>query len=323
MSAVTRLIPASRRSYSSFFSSKPGGGRFFNSSKPPKPSVITAANRSSKAPAAPTKPGTPETSSNPQDGGVATKDGSIMRSATGDNVSDSVDLKSSSPSSSGNPSPSLSKDTADPTKTSEQLVDSPTNPSHIFSGSTTTTAWFSPTHPVVKSKEFKLHQFFSLYRPLLLLSNPSSIFQLASPATPLFSSPEPQSSRAIFTSDTTGLPEPPANLLTTIDNTALENAYQDYTETSTEADAEAARQLTRSLTMSRAGATIQWEETLRRLGLDVEMELERIVLREQMEKEWEEVLMDSTKRKRRKKMKKHKLKKRRKETRSTRLKIGR
>jgi len=58
------------------------------------------------------------------------------------------------------------------------------------------------------------------------------------------------------------------------------------------------------------------------LGLDPEMEPERVVMREQMEKDWE-VMMDSTKRKRRKKMKKHKLKKRRRLTRSTRLKIGR
>lgn len=71
-------------------------------------------------------------------------------------------------------------------------------------------------------------------------------------------------------------------------------------------DAEAARQLTRALTMTKAGATVSWEETLKRLGLDVSKEAERVNLQEQFEKDWEDVMLDSTKRKRRKKMKKHK-----------------
>ena len=86
-----------------------------------------------------------------------------------------------------------------------------------------------------------------------------------------------------------------------------------------DADAEAARQLTRALTMSQAGATIAWENTLRHLGLDPAKDEERVGLQERFEKEWSEVLMDSTKRKRRKKMKKHKLKKRRRATRTERL----
>lgn len=58
--------------------------------------------------------------------------------------------------------------------------------------------------------------------------------------------------------------------------------------------------------MNRAGGVVDWENTLRRLGLDVEEEAERVGSKVQMEKEWQDVLMDSTKRKRRKKMKKHK-----------------
>lgn len=73
-----------------------------------------------------------------------------------------------------------------------------------------------------------------------------------------------------------------------------------------DADAEAARQLTRALTMSKAGATVSWEDTLKKLGLDVSKDADRVNLREQFEREWEDVMMDSTKRKRRKKMKKHK-----------------
>ncbi|KAG5720568.1 hypothetical protein E4T56_gene5768, partial [Termitomyces sp. T112] len=94
-----------------------------------------------------------------------------------------------------------------------------------------------------------------------------------------------------------------------------------FPEATADADAAAARQLTRAITMSHAGAAVSWEQTLRRLGLDVDKD--RIEMQEKLDKEWREVLMDSTKRKRRKKMKKHKLKKRRKATRAQRIKIGR
>lgn len=91
-----------------------------------------------------------------------------------------------------------------------------------------------------------------------------------------------------------------------------------------DADAETARLLSRALTMTKAGATVSWEETLKTLGLDVAKEAERANLQQQFEKDWEnveDVKMDSTKRKRRKKMKKHKLKKRRRATRSERLRL--
>jgi len=88
-----------------------------------------------------------------------------------------------------------------------------------------------------------------------------------------------------------------------------------------DADAEAARQLTRALTLNKAGATVSWEETLKTLGLDVSKEAERVNLQQQFEKDWEDVMLDSTKRKRRKKMKKHKLKKRRRATRAERLRL--
>jgi hypothetical protein len=85
-----------------------------------------------------------------------------------------------------------------------------------------------------------------------------------------------------------------------------------------DADAEAARQLTRAVTMNTAGAAMAWESTLRRLGLDPDKEPERVGLQEQWDKEWNDVLMDSTKRKKRRKMRKHKLKKRRRLTRASR-----
>lgn len=71
-------------------------------------------------------------------------------------------------------------------------------------------------------------------------------------------------------------------------------------------DTEAARQLHHTMTMNRVGAVVSWEETLRTLGLDVSKDAERVQLQEQWDREWEEVMLDSVKRKRRKKMKKHK-----------------
>jgi hypothetical protein len=91
-----------------------------------------------------------------------------------------------------------------------------------------------------------------------------------------------------------------------------------YDGAAIDADAEAARQLTRALTMNSAGAAMAWENTLRRLGLDPDKDPERVGLQEQMDKEWNDVLMESTKKRRRKKMNKHKLVKRRRKTRASR-----
>lgn len=74
-------------------------------------------------------------------------------------------------------------------------------------------------------------------------------------------------------------------------------------EASAESDADAARQLARALVVNKVGADLAWEETLRKLGLDVsEGRVEEVKLAEQ---EYQ-VYLDSTKRKRRKKMKTHK-----------------
>ncbi|KAJ4487788.1 hypothetical protein J3R30DRAFT_3400465 [Lentinula aciculospora] len=149
-------------------------------------------------------------------------------------------------------------------------------------------------HPVIGDKDFKLHQFFSLHRPLLLLSNPPSILH-SSPQMSMFSLSKP----------------PTAPVLPVTE--ALEFAAA--------SDAEAARTLARALAINRAGATFVWEETLKHIGLDVNLEPERAGLQERLDKELQEVRLDSTRRKKRKKMKKHKLKKRRRLTRSQRLKM--
>lgn len=141
-------------------------------------------------------------------------------------------------------------------------------------------------------KDFKLHQFFSLHRPLLLISNPPSIFEPAPPSSSTFGLPSSEADSS-----------PQANSLLLNGQAASPDDGLDIT---IDADAEAARQLTRALTMSRAGPAVSWEATLQRLGLDVGLDADRVNLQEQMDREWDEVMMDSTKRKRKKKMKKHK-----------------
>lgn len=160
-------------------------------------------------------------------------------------------------------------------------------------------------HPVMNAKDFKLHQFFSLHRPLLLLHDTPSLFTQGPPIQSIFTS----TSQALLKEN--AQPRP----MSIFDEFPM--------DPSIDADAEAARQLARALTMNKAGAAVTWEQTLKRLGLDPSHDPERIGVQAQMDKDWEDVqiLLDSTKRKRRKKMKKHKLKKRRKETRSSRLKL--
>ena len=134
------------------------------------------------------------------------------------------------------------------------------------------------THLPVNSQDFKLHQFFSLHRPLLTLSQPTS--SLFEPPTIPFSLP------------------PAANA-----EAARFGTIDDPPEASPESDADAARLLARALVSNKVGAALAWEETLRRLGLDESKGDAEEVNKAQVEFD---MYMDSTKRKRRKKMKKHK-----------------
>ncbi|KAH9930717.1 uncharacterized protein B0H18DRAFT_873078 [Fomitopsis serialis] len=135
----------------------------------------------------------------------------------------------------------------------------------------------TPIHPVFNPQDLKLHQFFSLHRPLLLASQPaSSIFEISPSSSP------PDTLKSSSTS-VDGFAEPP--------------------EVSAEDDAETARQLARAMVVNRIGASMSWEQTLHRLGLDVTKgRAEEVKL---AEAEFE-VYMDSTKRKRKKKMRTHK-----------------
>lgn len=318
MSAFPRFLPASRRFYSSFSSSKSGGGRYFNSTRASKTPVIASARSKGSPPGSASRPS--DGSKGSQDGSASSKD--VNHAQSGENAPEVVDAQSGTPANSAHSSsPSGEPGSTAASQGDSRIYNTPAPPAS--NEETITASWLLPPHPTVNSTDFKLHQFFSLHRPLLLLSNPSLILHPAPPSNPILTVPE-ESDQPLFTSDTSSLPSPPPNLLSAAySSNSVANAYYDIPETSPDADAEAARQLARALALTRAGAMVEWEETLRALGLDVEMDPERVMMREQMERELEEVMMDSTKRKRRKKMKKHKLKKRRRLTRATRLKIGR
>jgi len=269
MSAFTRFlrpIPAARRPYSSFFS-KPGGGRYFNSHKPGKP-VVAVNNAKEPAAASP----------------------------------DAADSSPASPAASGSipnaPSPLLSPDD---TPTTPSVASPPRMATLVpLAASAVVHPEGTPSHPIIEPGEFKLHQFFSIHRPLLLLADPPSILNSPPPHVPLFPQ-QPYKWDSLLPDDLVGGPH-------------------DAMKHPVDPDAEAARQLTRALTMTRAGATVSWENTLQRLGLDVETAAEDLRA-EEWNQEWEDILADSVKRKRRKKMKKHKLRKRRKLTRASRLKL--
>ena len=288
MSAISRLLPASRRSYSSYFSSKPGGGRFFNSAKSSRSTVITGAARQ-------TTPIKPSDAPESRDAGVNAKD-------HGENTAQPADAQTTNSNEPGSPSAPSAK-AGEFGNASSPQTDSRAPITHSPHQAAAVTTYLSPLHPVVKPKDFKVVQFFSMHRPLLSLSDPPSIF---SPSNNTFFAPQSSPFEdPLFTSDTSDLPAPPSNILSSVFNSSTVHPFDDFSEAFPEGDAETARQLTRALAMNKAGSMVEWEKTLRMLGLDPEMEPERIVMREQMEKEWE-VMLDSTKRKRRKKMKKHK-----------------
>ncbi|KAI0056453.1 hypothetical protein BV25DRAFT_1842312 [Artomyces pyxidatus] len=239
------IPPASQRAYSFF--SKQGGGRYFNSSKPPK--VVPHAN--TKA--------------------IVRVDAGAGEATASAKVADDV-----APSSSSSPPQPAVADTPAPTPL-------PT-PSQAFA---------RPSYPSLTAHDLRLHQFFALHRPLVLTQPATALFEASpafDPAAPRRAAPAEQ--------QTSVLDDPP--------------------EASPEADADAARQLARALVMNTVGGAVQFEDALRRLGLDLSVGRESVTDVSELQ-----VDMDSTKRKRRKKMKKHKLKKRRKASRAERLKIGR
>ncbi|KAL4077315.1 hypothetical protein V8B97DRAFT_2004188 [Scleroderma yunnanense] len=252
-SRLTRPTQTVGRAYSSFFSSKPGGGRYFNSAKPPKPVVPTGKVDNVNNTVAPAEPN---------------------NSSTNDTI------KASSEESSSRSSPKFSDTTPHSALGVTGNVLSP-SPSVTFFDYLAQ----APAHRSVTVKEFTLHQFFSLHRPLLLLSQPTStIFESIDSSVPLF----------------------PTRLDQANAQSASFVTIDDPPESSQEADVDAARQLAHTLVVNRVGATISWQDTLSRLGLAQEGAITDPALIKQAAQKWVNVYADSTRRKKRKKMKKHK-----------------
>ncbi|KAJ6502326.1 hypothetical protein C8R45DRAFT_1209903 [Mycena sanguinolenta] len=286
MSAFTRFLratPAARRPYSSFFS-KPGGGRYFNNSHAgSKPAAAKPVAGKTKDPAAAAAAPVEDSSPAP----------------TPANASPSPNTN---PNANANVTPSVNSTSASPLDADPQppLVSLSVPHPH--------------PHPSPDPEAFKLHQFFSLHRPLLLLHDPAAILASPPPNVPLF----PQAAPASATTEQWSWSWDDGSGVTALPH-EMGAAGGMTKHQQMESDAEAARQLTRALTMARAGATVAWDETLRRLGMDVDGAAQDLRAAE-WNQEWEDILADSVKRKRKKKMKKHKLRKLRKLTRAARLK---
>lgn len=265
MSLLPRILPqlpATRRAYSSFFSSKPGGGRYFNSAKPSKSAVVA----SGKAKANHTKNDDVVNGNNGHGNGVSKmKSGGVEEPSRAQPASTTVP----------------SNDSA------SEAEPSSSDTSSTFSSSTPFGKQFTiPSHPVMTPQEYKLHQFFSLHRPLLLHALPTSaIFE--TPSQSLWAQPSTSGD---------GILPAPTNLGT----------FDNPPEASPDADADAARQLARALVMNRVGASISWENTLSKLGVTGEDAEGKAALAKEWARDWETIHADSTKRKRKKKMKKHK-----------------
>ena len=245
-------LPASRRAYS-FFSSKSGGGRYFNSAKPPKVVAPAAAPPAKARPSDPdAKPATDDPSASASSAAPAQQQPAAAPALT--HAQKPADTPSSASASASAPLPSPFHASASSPFSSQQ-----------------------PFHPQLSPHDLKLHQFFSLHRPLFLNTPPTALFD-PTPAASLTGAPRSPASDADARTELAALDDPP--------------------EASLEADADAARQLARALVINSVGAAIAWDDTLRRLGIPtVQISLDPAAAH---------IRADSTKRKRRKKMKKHK-----------------
>ncbi|TFY74477.1 hypothetical protein EWM64_g9535 [Hericium alpestre] len=136
---------AQRRSYS-FFSSKSGGGRYFNSAKPPKVVPTTSGSGNGKA----------------------------SRADTSASASDSSSPAGAPKTPEDAPSSVPAVTQAQGTDVPPKQAAKPTAPSMHFSP--------LPSYPPLNAQDLKLHQFFSLHRPLSLYQPTSALFEPSAPA---------------------------------------------------------------------------------------------------------------------------------------------
>jgi hypothetical protein len=148
-------LGTSRRAYS-FFSSKPGGGRYFNSAKPHK---VTPASATASA--------TAKAKARPDDGSPSSPSSSAS-------ASDEA------------PSKALGHEDATP------AVPSQSQPSAFSSESSPSPVPRLPPHPTFSRHTYPLHHFFSLHRPLLLVPlATSTLFESPSASFDQATSPSP------------------------------------------------------------------------------------------------------------------------------------
>jgi ribosomal protein L21 len=160
-------------------------------------------------------------------------------------------------------------------------------------------------HPHPAAETLQLHKFFSLERPLLLLTHP-------------------QPTNIIFSRSPSGaferLGQATRHASTDAENPAeplkMANGEFGMGIEDPDADADAARLLSRSLVMQNITSRMEWDTVLSRLGFKGDTDIESLKVA------MANVQMDSVKRKRRKKITKHKYKKRRKLQRAERRRLG-
>jgi len=144
-------LGTSRRAYS-FFSSKPGGGRYFNSAKPHK-----------LAPASATANATAKAKAKPDDGSPP----SLVPTSSSEDTS----------------SKALGQEDAQSAIPSQVPLSSESSPSPVPR---------LPPHPTFSGQTYPLHHFFSLHRPLLLLPQATStLFESPSTSFDQATSPSP------------------------------------------------------------------------------------------------------------------------------------
>lgn len=183
--------------------------------------------------------------------------------------------------------PNSEPETGDAVKVSSAEQPQAASNGHQATSCTPAPSW-KPTEPVhhlpVTPHDLNLHNFFSLHRPLLLISQPTDSLFERIPAGPLD-----------FVGGNPFVAPPPPQVDT--------SSFDEAPEASPEADADAARLLSRGLVVNRLGSAVNWEDTMAKLGLD--MNEARVGEQEALMGAFD-AYMDSTKRKRKKKMKKHK-----------------
>jgi hypothetical protein len=204
--------PSARRAFSFFSHSGTIGGRFFTSARPPR--IIAAAS----------SPG-------------GSNDGGSSQPKTTDSKTATAADGQTAPTSTAPDAAKLAVESEAPVS----VAPVPPTPELAGASQLSFDGWGVTHHPTPSTQDFRLHQFFSLGRPLLGLNQPgASVFDAVSSTAFLAHAKSAES---------------------TLEGSEAE-------ESSAEADAHTARQLSHAIVMNRVGSAIAFDAALARLGLD-------------------------------------------------------